>query len=99
MPKEFTIRTFSNDQALVKERRNHIVRCSTRVFTKEGYDRTNMRELAEACDMSAGALYHYFGSKEEIPRYVKEQTDPNLTAIDVDNKTCIGNTYRKESFK
>jgi AcrR family transcriptional regulator len=66
LPKEFTIRTFSNDEALVKERRNHIVRCSTKEFTKKGYDRTNMRELAEACDMSAGALYHYFGSKEEI---------------------------------
>jgi len=25
-----------------------------------------MRELAKACEMSAGALYHYFGSKEEI---------------------------------
>ena len=66
MLKEFTIRTFSSDEALVKERRNHIVRCSTKVFTKKGYDRTNMRELAKACEMSAGALYHYFGSKEEI---------------------------------
>jgi AcrR family transcriptional regulator len=63
---EFTLRTFSNDKALVKERRDHIVRCSTKVFTKKGYDRSNMRELAKACDMSAGALYHYFGSKEEI---------------------------------
>jgi AcrR family transcriptional regulator len=25
-----------------------------------------MRELAKACEMSAGALYHYFGSKKEI---------------------------------
>jgi AcrR family transcriptional regulator len=25
-----------------------------------------MRELAKACAMSAGTLYHYFGSKEEI---------------------------------
>ena len=66
MSKEFTIRTFSSDEALVRERRNHIVRCSTKVFTKKGYDRTNMRELAKACEMSAGALYHYFGSKEEI---------------------------------
>jgi AcrR family transcriptional regulator len=66
LPEEFTIRTFSSDEALVKERRNHIVRCSTKVFTKKGYDRTNMRELAKACEMSAGALYHYFGSKEEI---------------------------------
>jgi AcrR family transcriptional regulator len=63
---EFTLRTFSNDRALIKERRDHIVRCSTKVFTKKGYDRTNMRELAKACDMSAGALYHYFGAKEEI---------------------------------
>ena len=66
MSEEFTIRTFSSDEALVKERRNHIVRCSTKVFTKKGYDRTNMRELAKACEMSAGARYHYFGSKEEI---------------------------------
>jgi AcrR family transcriptional regulator len=66
LSKEFTIRTFSSDKALVKERRNHIVRCSTKVFTKKGYDRTNMRELAKTCEMSAGALYHYFGSKEEI---------------------------------
>lgn len=66
MSEEFTIRTFSSDEALVKKRRNHIVRCSTKVFTKKGYDRTNMRELAKACEMSAGTLYHYFGSKEEI---------------------------------
>ena len=65
MSEEFTIRTFSSDEALVKERRNHIVRCSTKVFTKKGYDQTNMRELAKACEMSAGTLYHYFGSKEE----------------------------------
>lgn len=64
--KEFTIRTFSSDESLVKERRNHIVRCSIKAFTKKGYDRTNMRELAKACEMSAGTLYHYFGSKEEI---------------------------------
>jgi AcrR family transcriptional regulator len=66
LSEEFTIRTFSSDEALVKERRDHIVRCSTKLFTKKGYDRTNMRELAKACEMSAGALYHYFGSKEEI---------------------------------
>jgi AcrR family transcriptional regulator len=66
LSEEFTIRTFSSDEALVKERRNHIVRCSTKIFTKKGYDRTNMRELAKACEMSAGTLYHYFGSKEEL---------------------------------
>ena len=66
MSEEFIIRTFSSDEGLVKERRNHKVRCSTKVFIKKGYDRTNMRELAQTCKMSAGTLCHYFGSKEEI---------------------------------
>jgi AcrR family transcriptional regulator len=66
LPIEFKLRTHSNDEALVKERRNHIVHCCTRVFAKKGYSHSSMRELAKACEMSIGNLYHYFGSKEEI---------------------------------
>lgn len=66
MPIEFKIRTHSNDEALVKERRSHIVTCCTRVFAKKGYSHSSMRELAKACYMSIGNLYHYFGSKEQI---------------------------------
>ena len=66
MPIEFKLRTHSNDEALVRERRTHIVHCSTRLFAKKGYSHSNMRELARACDMSIGNLYHYFGSKEQI---------------------------------
>jgi hypothetical protein len=36
LSKEFTVRTFSNDQALVKECRNHIVGCS--MYAKEETD-------------------------------------------------------------
>jgi len=66
LPIEFKIRTHSNDEALVKERRSHIVLCCTRVFAKKGYSHSSMRELAKACYMSIGNLYHYFGSKEQI---------------------------------
>ncbi len=66
MPIEFKLRTHSNDEALVKERRGHIVNCCTRVFAKKGYSHSSMRELAKACYMSIGNLYHYFGSKEQI---------------------------------
>jgi len=66
LPIEFKLRTHSNDEALVKERRTHIVHCCTRIFAKRGYSHSNMRELAKACDMSIGNLYHYFGSKEQI---------------------------------
>lgn len=48
MLKQFEIRTFSKDEALVERRREHIVQCSIKVLTKKGYNATNMRELAEA---------------------------------------------------
>jgi len=66
MPIEFKLRTHSNDEALVKARRMHIVHCCTRVFAKKGYSHSSMRELAKACEMSIGNLYHYFGSKDQI---------------------------------
>lgn len=62
----FPIRTFSADEELVKKRRDHIVRCATKICTKQGFNRTTMREIAKACEMSGGTLYHYFGSKEDI---------------------------------
>lgn len=66
MSEEFIIRTFSSDEALVKERINHVIRCSAKVLTNKGYDRTNRRELASARMMSTDTLYHYFGSKGKI---------------------------------
>jgi len=36
LSKEFTVRTFSSGQALIEERRNHIVSCST--YVKEERD-------------------------------------------------------------
>lgn len=65
-PKELTTRTFSNDQALVRDRRKRVVRCSTAVFAKKGHDQSNTHELAKGCSMSDGALYHCSGSKEEV---------------------------------
>ena len=51
---------------MVKERQEHIIRRSTKAFVKKGFSQTNMREICKACEMSAGSVYHYFGSKEEI---------------------------------
>jgi len=63
---EKRIRTYSDDEALVNERREHIVRCAAKLFAKHGYQRSNMQQVVKACNMSKGALYHYIGSKEDI---------------------------------
>jgi AcrR family transcriptional regulator len=34
------VRTYSNDEALVKARRMQIIQGATRLFVKKGYDRT-----------------------------------------------------------
>lgn len=60
------IRSYSRDEELVKERREHIHQCAVKVFLKKGYNGTSTRELAKACGMSEGALYHYIGAKADI---------------------------------
>lgn len=36
------------------------------LFAAQGYTRSSIADLAEACRLSRGALYHYFDSKEAI---------------------------------
>jgi AcrR family transcriptional regulator len=62
----YNIRTYSADGELVQERRRAIVDNSARVFIKKGYHQATMREIAQACKMSVGAIYHYVGSKQDI---------------------------------
>jgi len=46
--------------------RDGILASATALFAKQGYMRTSISELADACQLSRGALYHYFDSKEAI---------------------------------
>jgi AcrR family transcriptional regulator len=68
------IRTFSNDEVLVQQRRKEIVQFATKLFVKNGYDRTTMDELADALSTSKGGLYHYIGSKEDILHLIIHET-------------------------
>lgn len=62
----YDIRTFSPDSELVSARRRIIVDNSAKIFIKKGYHKATMREIAKACKMSVGAIYHYVGSKQDI---------------------------------
>ncbi|MBR0687713.1 TetR family transcriptional regulator [Bradyrhizobium manausense] len=43
-----------------------ILTAACELFAQQGYTRASIAELAEACRLSRGALYHYFQSKEAI---------------------------------
>ncbi|MCB1523344.1 MAG: TetR family transcriptional regulator [Rhodoblastus sp.] len=43
-----------------------ILKKAARLFASHGYERTSIGDLVRACDLSRGAIYHYFESKEAI---------------------------------
>ena len=61
-----SIRTYSRNEGLVSERREHIAKSVAPLFVRKGYGQTSIREIADACGMSMGHLYYYIGSKEDV---------------------------------
>jgi AcrR family transcriptional regulator len=60
-------------------RRQQVVYQAAKVFAKQGYDQTTMQELAASMDLATGALYHYFGGKEQLLMAICDQlTEPLL---------------------
>jgi AcrR family transcriptional regulator len=46
--------------------RTRILDAARSCFVERGYDQTTMRDIAHAADMTAGALYHHFTSKQDL---------------------------------
>ncbi|MBU2550686.1 MAG: SDR family oxidoreductase [Proteobacteria bacterium] len=63
---DMDIPTTIKNQDLVKKRRSQIVRAATRLFSKKGFHKTTIRELAREAGLSQGAIYDYVQSKEDI---------------------------------
>ncbi|OWY22566.1 TetR/AcrR family transcriptional regulator [Sphingobacteriales bacterium UPWRP_1] len=47
-----------------------IIKQSLLVFRKKGFYNTSMADIAEACGLLKGSLYHYFKSKEDLMKAV-----------------------------
>lgn len=50
-----------------------ILETAMELFLKEGYEATTMREIAKRANMSPGAAYYYFPSKEHIIQHYYEE--------------------------
>jgi len=46
--------------------RARILEAARTCFVSRGYDQAAMKDIASAAGMTAGALYHHFGSKQEL---------------------------------
>ena len=64
---------------VVKEEvRDYIVGVARRIFTRNGFKKTTMEEIAAACRKGKSSIYYYFTSKEEIFRAVVEKEADEL---------------------
>jgi len=48
------------------QKRRYILETAKKVFMEKGYKNVTMKDIVEACQISRGGLYLYFGSTEEI---------------------------------
>jgi AcrR family transcriptional regulator len=61
-------------------RRQEMVSAAAREFARHGYEQTTVQQLAASMGLATGALYHYFGGKEQLLIEICDQlTEPLLT--------------------
>lgn len=53
-------------EAYLDERRQQIIDAAYRCFARKGLHETTMRDIYAEAELSSGAVYHYFRSKEAI---------------------------------
>jgi TetR/AcrR family transcriptional regulator, cholesterol catabolism regulator len=64
-----------------ERRREEVVAGAAEVFAKHGYYETSVADLADRLGLATGALYHYFGGKEELLVAIcNALTDPLLAS-------------------
>jgi len=82
---------------LKKTSKEEILKQSIKLFKINGYYNTSMANIAEACGLIKGSIYHHFNSKEEIGieslKYIHQYFEDNIYKIayqdDLSNKQKI----------
>jgi AcrR family transcriptional regulator len=57
-----------------EQTRDRLMALALKEFKKKGFDETTMRDLAQAADLTPGAFYYHFKSKEDVVQAFYEQT-------------------------
>lgn len=65
----------------MRPRQREILAAAARLFRERGLHGTGMRDIAAALDMTAGNLYYYFGSKQELLAFCQESALDELLVL------------------
>jgi len=68
-------------KAYLEARRVEILEAATKCFMERGFHNTTMQDIYKATNLSPGAVYNYFGSKEDIVAAAAEMSQQHNTAM------------------
>jgi len=60
------VKSSIDDQELIVERRRQFVTAATALFSRNSYDATTMKEISKQAGFSAGLIYSYVETKEDM---------------------------------
>ena len=52
--------------AALESRESQLLAIARQLFARDGFERTSLRDIAEAADITKAALYYYFPNKEAL---------------------------------
>ena len=64
-----------------EETRTRILEAALALFRKRGFEKTTMRDIAEASGVALGAAYYYFDSKDELVMGFYERAQRELDPL------------------
>jgi AcrR family transcriptional regulator len=62
-------------------RRRQVMDAAIACFSREGFHRTTMKQIVDETGLSAGAIYRYFNSKEDIVAAIAEEHHTTEAAV------------------
>lgn len=60
------VKSQTDDPDLIRRRRAQIVQAAVKLFSKQGFYKTTVQQVAEKARISSGLVYHYARTKEDI---------------------------------
>ena len=73
-----TVSTQVGDEVKLHEGRARIAKAALPLFISYGYHTTTVRSIAKAAGMSVGAVFNYFHAKDDILRYILEESQGRI---------------------
>jgi AcrR family transcriptional regulator len=85
------------DDAYLESQRRRITDAAIACFSREGFHRTTMQDIVRETGLSAGAIYRYFRSKEDIVAAIADEHHAPEAAVlaDAEGSTDVTATLRE----